>query len=126
MNELKRTIDIIDKLRKDCPSDKIRDYKDIILNIKKETIEIEDALKNNDFENVTEEIGDVLFNIIFFSRILKEEKNIDLDDVLKKVNNKIVFRHPYVFENPQKLTIEEAHKIWIERKKFEKDNNIIH
>ena len=126
MDELKRSIEIIDRLRIDCPSDKIRDYNDIISNLKKETIEIEEALKNNDFENVKEEIGDVLFNIIFFSRILKEEKNIELDDILKKVNNKIVFRHPYVFEKHEKLSIEEAHKVWIERKKFEKDNNIIH
>ena len=63
MKELQEMLDIIDKIRKDCPVDRKRDYKNIISNLKKEILELEQAIDNEDIDNFSEELGDILLRM---------------------------------------------------------------
>lgn len=125
MDELKKTLEIITLLRLKCPADIIRDSKNLIMCLREEIGEIEEALKNDDDENLKEEIGDVLFSLLFLVKVV-EEKGFDLKDILNKVNNKMVFRHPHVFADPRSVSIEEAGEIWKEQKRKEREDKIIH
>lgn len=117
---------IIKKLRKECPADKARDEKSLIKDIGGELNEVAMALGAKDSENLSEELGDLLFTVLFLTNLCEEKYNFNIENVLNKLNNKMIFRHPHVFENPRQVTIEEAEKIWKQKKQEEKEFNIIH
>ena len=125
MEELNNTLKILDVLRKKCPVDKVRNSDNLIKCLYEELGEIEDALKNNNDENLKEEIGDLLFTTLFLAKVV-EDKGFNIDEILEKTNKKMIFRHPHVFENPKDVSIEEANKIWKDQKRKEKELNIIH
>jgi len=126
MKEYEKIINLISTLREKCPSDKIRTSEQLIECLKEELGEVEAAIKNQDRENLAEELGDLLFNVLFLIDMESKKNNFDIEDTLEKLHNKMIFRHPHVFENPREVTIEEADIIWTEQKKKEKELKIIH
>lgn len=126
MEEVKRTTEIISKLRKNCPSDIARTKVQLISCLEEEIGEVKEAILKEDRENLKEELGDFLFNVLFLIDIIKDEEGFTIENISKKLNNKMVFRHPHVFEDPREVKKEEADKIWKERKQMEKEQNIVH
>ena len=57
---------------------------------------------------------------------LEDEKKISLSKILAKINKKMIFRHPHVFENPREVSVEEANQIWKEQKRKEREEEIVH
>jgi nucleoside triphosphate diphosphatase len=117
---IEETQEIIAKIRKNCPCDIDRSIPEILSNLKEEIKEIQEAIDNQDRKNLQEEIGDTLFNILFLAHVADEKYSIQFEDIIKGINYKMTFRHPHVFEDPRKVTKEEAHKIWKERKALQK------
>jgi uncharacterized protein YabN with tetrapyrrole methylase and pyrophosphatase domain len=117
---ISETKEIVKKVRNNCPHDIEKDFGSVIKDLKEEIEEIELAIKNKDKDNIEEEIGDVLFNVLFLAEIANEKYDISLESIIKRINEKIKFRHPHVFENPRKVSKEEAALIWKERKKIDK------
>jgi uncharacterized protein YabN with tetrapyrrole methylase and pyrophosphatase domain len=126
MEEFKQILQTIDKLRQNCPSDIARTKENVIDCLKEELEEVKEALQKNDNQNLKEELGDLLFNVLFLIDIVKDEKEIQIEEILKTNYNKMVFRHPHVFAEPRKVSIEEADKIWQQQKTIEKAEGIKH
>ena len=122
MNSLDKLIDITKKLRSEdgCPWDKKLTLKDLKSYILEEAYEIIDALEKNDKDNIKEEAGDLLLQIIFISNICEENKDFNFSDVILQLSDKLIRRHPHVFGNKIAHTAEDAKEIWDYQKKSEK------
>ncbi len=122
MNSLDKLIDITKKLRSEdgCPWDKKLTLKDLKSYIIEEAYEIIDALEKNDKDNIKEEAGDLLLQIIFISNICEENKDFNFSDVILQLSDKLIRRHPHVFGNKIADTAEDAKEIWDYQKKSEK------
>ena len=122
MNSLDKLIDITKKLRSEdgCPWDKELTLKDLKPYILEEAYEIIDALEKNDKDNIKEEAGDLLLQIIFISNICEENKDFNFSDVILQLSDKLIRRHPHVFGNKIADTAEDAKEIWDYQKKSEK------
>lgn len=125
-NEFNNALQILEKIRKDCPGDRHRSSYNVIENLKEELDEVKEEIDNGDSEKIAEELGDLFWNVIFLIQTEKEKYGFDFQRVLEKVGNKMVFRHPHVFENRRELSVEEVGEIWNKKKKEEKDNGILH
>jgi len=92
-------LNVMAQLRSDagCPWDKQQTHLSLKPCLLEETYELLDALDDGDAKKVTEELGDVLLQVIFHAQIAKEENRFTIEDVIALLNDKLVRRHPYVF-----------------------------
>ena len=88
-----------------------------------EANEVIDAIKADDSSNICEELGDLLFQVIFHSQIKSDEKKFDINDVIISINKKMIRRNPHVFNNKnnKKFTLNEIEENWIKIKNEEKN-----
>lgn len=107
-------IDIIAKLRSEegCPWDREQTYESLKKCLADETQEVMEAVDNHDMGNLCEELGDVLFLVMFNSQIAREEGAFTLDDVIDGICRKMIRRHPHVFGNVKVDSPEEALALW--------------
>lgn len=103
-----------------CPWDKKQTHKTLIKYLKEETKEFENAVKKNDYENMKEELGDILLQVVFHSELARKNKKFSISDVIKDLNKKLKRRHPHVFGNLKVKNTTEVLKIWKEIKRREK------
>jgi len=105
-------VELMDTLRENCPWDK----KQTIQSLQKYTIEelyeLMDAINENDLDGVKEELGDVLFHTIFYSRIASETSEFSITDVITDVHDKLVRRHPHIFGNTVVENEEDVKRNW--------------
>ncbi|MGZ8530179.1 MAG: nucleoside triphosphate pyrophosphohydrolase [Candidatus Binatia bacterium] len=92
-------LNVMAQLRSDagCPWDRSQTHLSLKPCLLEETYELLDALDDGDAKKVTEELGDVLLQVIFHAQIGKEEKRFTIEDVIALLTDKLVRRHPYVF-----------------------------
>ena len=105
-----------------CPWDREQTHQSIKKNLIEETDEVIAAIDNSDLENLKEELGDLLLQVVFHSQISEENGGFDFSDVVNCVCQKLVSRHTHVFggENAQTAqTAEEAVENWNNAKKAE-------
>lgn len=107
-------IKIMEILRSEngCPWDREQDHKSIRQNLIEETYEVIEAIDNEDTELLKEELGDVLLQVVFHSRIEQEQGSFDLSDVADGICKKLIIRHPHVFGDITANTSEEVLKNW--------------
>lgn len=104
-----------------CPWDKKQTHQSLIKCLREESQEVVDAIEKNDPENLQEELGDVLLQVLMHSQIAEEEGRFTIEDVLKGLNDKLHSRHPHVFSDAKRAeSPEEALAMWREMKKKEK------
>jgi MazG family protein len=104
-----------------CKWDKAQTHESLIKCLQEEAGEVIEAIKNKDDENLQEELGDLLLQVVFHAAIAEEENRFTLADVIDGVNQKLLRRHPHVFGNAQAATPQEALARWKEIKKQEKE-----
>ena len=80
-----------------CPWDVKQTYKTIVPHTLEEVYEVIDTIEREDFEHLSEELGDLLFQVVFYAQIAQDEERFNLDDVIHKLVTKLVYRHPHVF-----------------------------
>lgn len=116
-----RLIQIMASLRggKGCPWDREQTRQSLKPFLIEETYEVIEAIDEDDPEKIKEELGDLLFQIIFHSRIAEEGGEFDIHDVIERISDKMISRHPHVFGEERYETSEEVLKQWEERKKEE-------
>ena len=124
MNEKKNINDLIKILRKlrspnGCEWDRKQTSKSLLPYLLEETYELIEAVENQDYNNIKEELGDLLLHIIFQSELYREKKVFSINEVIETISNKMIERHPEVFTN-QKLK-----KNWELNKKKEKKRNSV-
>ena len=92
-------IKLVSILRKECPWDKKQTHYSIKDNLIEEAYEAIEALDNNDFDEFKKELGDLLLHVVFHSNIADETNTFDIGDVVYTLMEKLIRRHPHVFEN---------------------------
>lgn len=117
-------IEIIKKCRKECPWTKLQTIESFGKEIMSETEEIVQAIKNNDNENLKEELGDAIYDLLNLTVIASEELDFNPEEVIHLIKQKIVRRKPWVFGDAKVETAEEAIAMWNDIKKKEKEGKI--
>ncbi|MCR4662673.1 MAG: MazG family protein [Endomicrobiaceae bacterium] len=122
VNKFLKLVDILEKLRGEngCPWDKKQTHQTLMKYLFEESNEYNEAVKKQDYENMKEELGDVLLQVIFHAQIAKENNKFDIYDVLDSINEKMIRRHPHVFGNSKAKTEEEIRVEWEKIKAEEK------
>ena len=87
----------MDDLRLNCPWDKKQTLDSLKRLTVEETYELNDAIENKNFENIKEELGDLLLHIVFYSKIASEKNHFNFNDVVEKICEKLIERHPHVY-----------------------------
>lgn len=99
IKEFSRLLDIMDRLRKECPWDREQTNETLRKLTIEETYELADAIIEDNNDDIRKELGDLMLHLVFYSVIGREKGAFDIADVLKGVNEKLVYRHPHVFGN---------------------------
>ena len=118
-----RVLDVMDELREKCPWDRKQTIESIRPLTIEETYELSDAILDNDMPNVCKELGDIMMHIVFYSIIAKEQKSFDVVEVMDKMCDKLIYRHPHVFSTEKVKDAEQVLQNWEQLKTKEKDGN---
>ena len=120
--EINSIIELIERLRSEngCPWDREQTPKTIAVYLIEEVYELVDAIESKDPDGVCEELGDVLFHIIFLSGLFREMGHFNIKDVVDLNVEKMTRRHPHVFGNESVDTVEDVRVRWHQIKKEEK------
>ncbi len=104
-----------------CPWQKIQSHKSLIPFLLEESNEFIEAIYGKKADNICEELGDLLLQVMLHAEIGHEKKEFELCDVIKKLNKKIINRHPYIFKKKEKVSLEKSQQIWENIKNSEKE-----
>ena len=105
-----------------CPWDKKQTHESLIKNLREETEELICAIEKKDIENMKEELGDVLLQVLMHAQIAREEGFFTIDDVIQGLYDKLHYRHPHVFGDVKAANAEEALAVWKEMKQKSRKN----
>ena len=112
-----------------CPWDVSQDHKSIAHFCIEEAYELEDAILQENTNSIKKELGDILFQVIFHCNLGEKNNTFSFDDVIQTVCDKMIFRHPHVFDKmgnrQSELSSREIEKNWEKLKKIERDNDSI-
>ena len=95
-----RLVKIMDELREQCPWDKKQTIQTLRQLTIEETYELADAITDEDWKGIKEELGDLLLHIVFYAKIGAEQKQFELDGVINGVCEKLIGRHPHIYGDP--------------------------
>ncbi|PPR76828.1 MAG: Nucleoside triphosphate pyrophosphohydrolase [Alphaproteobacteria bacterium MarineAlpha2_Bin1] len=125
IKEIEELLSIMSTLRdtkKGCDWDKNQTFDSLIDYTIEETYEVIDAIRSKKIKNIIEELGDLLFQIVFYAQIANEKNMFNFFDVVRSINEKMIRRHPHIFNSNEKnLSIEEINQKWEEIKNIEKN-----
>ena len=103
-----------------CPWDKEQTHKSLKKNLLEETYELLDAIESEEDENMIDELGDVLLQVVFHSQIGKEGGRFDFETVARQISEKLIRRHPHVFGDKKISNSDDVVRQWENIKKTEK------
>jgi MazG family protein len=125
LNEFTNLVQVVKALRdpeKGCPWDLEQNHQSLLRYLLEESYEFKEAVEKGDSTSMKEELGDVLLQVLLHSQIASESGEFDLEAVSKTLADKLIRRHPHVFDNPnnQKITSKEVNENWHKIKEQEK------
>ncbi len=118
-----RLLAIMERLRHPehgCPWDREQDFASIAPYTIEEAYEVADAIERRDMKALCEELGDLLFQVVFHARMAKEAGAFGIEDVINAISNKMIARHPHVFSSERIRTTEMQTIAWEEQKAIER------
>ena len=120
-----RILDIMDKLRAECPWNHAQTVDTLRPMTVEEVYELSDAILKQSDDDLKKELGDVLLHIVFYSKIAEEQGKYDIADVIDRLCEKMIFRHPHVFgdKSGKTLDAEAVSEQWELMKTKEKGGN---
>lgn len=107
-----RLVTIMDELRQKCPWDKKQTIHTLRQMTLEEVYELADAITENDFKGIKEELGDLLLHIVFYSKIGAEEAEFTLTDVIEGITQKLIHRHPHIYSDVLVKDEEDVKRNW--------------
>jgi tetrapyrrole methylase family protein/MazG family protein len=107
-----------------CPWDKEQTHQSLRENLLSETYEVLEALDDGDKEKLSEELGDLLLQIVLHAQIAKDDGEFKIDNVIKSITTKIIRRHPHIFGNRKVKDSAEVMHNWEELKKEEREKDV--
>ena len=94
-----RLVKIMDELREQCPWDRKQTIQSLRQMTIEETYELADAITDEDWTGIKEELGDMLLHIVFYAKIGSEQKKFELDEVINGICEKLISRHPHIYSD---------------------------
>jgi MazG family protein len=107
-----RLVNIMDNLREKCPWDKKQTIQTLRQLTIEETYELADAISDNDWKGIKEELGDMLLHIVFYAKIGAEQNEFTLNEVINGVCEKLIHRHPHIYGDVKVADDEEVKRNW--------------
>lgn len=128
-SELLRLREVMDKLRSPggCPWDAEQTHQSLLKYLLEESYEFIESVENNDRQDMQEELGDLLLQVYFHSRMAEEDTNqpFNIEDVAKSVADKLIRRHPHVFAGTKVVNSQDVLENWEKQKALEKGRSSI-
>ncbi|MEV6163061.1 nucleoside triphosphate pyrophosphohydrolase [Streptomyces sp. NPDC052052] len=120
-------VQIMDRIRTECPWTSQKTHKGLAKYAIEEAYELVEAIEDGDREELREELGDVLLQVVFHARIAEEneEEPFSVDDVAATLVEKLIHRHPHVFGDETAETPEDVHAHWLRTKAIEKQRDSV-
>jgi nucleoside triphosphate diphosphatase len=121
--DIARLIDIMAALRapeSGCPWDREQDFASIAPYTIEEAYEVAEAIAHGDFDDLREELGDLLLQVVYHARMAEEQGRFDFGDVVQSITEKLVRRHPHVFGDAREMTPDAVAGLWEKIKAQEK------
>lgn len=122
---LPRLITILNELRLRCPWDKKQTIQSLRPQTIEELYELTDAIEQENWQDIKEELGDLLLHILFYSKIAEEQAQFSLGEVIESVCNKLVQRHPHIYASTQVQDEEEVKRNWEQIKLKEGKSSVL-
>lgn len=124
-DQFQKLVNLMDTLREQCPWDNKQTIQSLQKYSIEEMYELVDAINNNDMQELKEELGDVLFHTVFYSKIASETNDFTISDVLIDVHEKLKRRHPHIFGNIEVANVDEVKKNWEQIKLKEGKSSVL-
>ncbi len=128
MRELETLLQIMADLRNPdggCPWDVKQSFSSIAAYTVEEAYEVADAIERNDMNDLKNELGDLLFQIVFHAQMASENNQFDFTDVVNEINNKLIRRHPHVFADDKTTDEAKLNEDWEKHKKKERAEKLL-
>jgi len=125
MREIEKLLDIMAKLRDPetgCPWDRAQDFSSIAPYTIEEAYEVADAIARGDYGQLRDELGDLLLQVVFHAQIGRERGAFDFEAVCRAINDKMIRRHPHVFDDEKIDTPEQMRVRWEALKALERES----
>ncbi|MGF6850095.1 MazG family protein [Chitinophaga sp. W3I9] len=107
-----RLLQIMDDLREKCPWDRKQTIQTLRQLTIEETYELADAITDEDWKSIKEELGDILLHIVFYAKIGSEQQKFDINDVINGVCDKLIHRHPHIYGDVKADTEDQVKQNW--------------
>ena len=120
-----RLISIMDDLREKCPWDKKQTIQTLRHMTIEETYELADAITEEDWDGLREELGDLLLHIVFYSKIGAEQNKFTLEEVINGISEKLIARHPHIYSDVKVNDEEDVKRNWEKLKLKEGKKSIL-
>src|SRR5690348_5946515 len=111
-SEFEKLVQIMDELREKCPWDRKQTIQSLRQMTLEETYERADAVTENDWKSMKEELGDLLLHSVFYSKIASEEDRFSIEDVIKGISEKLIARHPHIYGDVELENDEDVKRNW--------------
>ena len=105
-------LEIMNELREKCPWDREQTIDSLKTLTLEESYELLDAINNKDYNEIKNELGDLLLHIVFYSKIASEKSKFNFNDVVETIIKKLIVRHPHVFGSKKTISKQEVEKNW--------------
>lgn len=118
-------LDLVSILRKECPWDRKQTHHSIKENLIEEAYEAVEAIEEEEYDELSRELGDLLLHVVFHSTMGKEENRFDIGDVIYRISEKLIRRHPHIFSDTEVADEKEVAENWESIKLREGRNSIL-
>ena len=115
-------LEIMDELREKCPWDRAQTFETLRNLTVEETFELADAIMDKDYPDMCKELGDLQLHIVFYAKVASEMGLFNVTDVLNKLCDKLIRRHPHIYGEMKADSANEVHENW-EKIKLEREHN---
>ena len=124
-NKFNDFVEIVKRLRKECPWDREQTNDSIKAATIEEAYEVVEAIDKKNYEDLKKELGDLLLHVVFHTIIASETKNFTIEDVIDSIREKLIRRHPHIFGEVKVSNSEEVKKNWEEIKLSEGRESVL-
>ncbi len=118
-------VEIVRRLRRECPWDREQTHDSIKANTLEEAYEVVEAIDENDHDELKEELGDLLLHIVFHASLAEDNKHFTIADVIDGITAKLIRRHPHVFGDTEVTGAEHVKTNWEKIKLAEGRESIV-
>ncbi len=126
LNKLLTVMEALRDPTSGCPWDITQSYETIVPFTIEEVYEVVDAIERGDYNALKDELGDLLFQVVFYCQLAKEDEYFEFDDVLQSLTDKLTRRHPHVFGGKNYSNPEQVNLAWEKQKQKEREEKSEH